>query len=191
MRIIILIKGHEYSKRVAPRFLHFSAFIVLLTHRSWKVVLLMYLTMEKAYFLYLTRRGDSLDTLPQVALHYVCRDLESFTPSVSDVTFTKTQSDVSLPVHLTSVSCYGFDINCTHRKYTSYTSMDISISCNSKDDSSNSGKSTRNSTNGVESSRDSTSIKNMSIASLSIAVIFASAFIVLVIVLIVRQRTKK
>ena len=29
MRIIILIKGHEYPERVAPRVLHFSAFILL------------------------------------------------------------------------------------------------------------------------------------------------------------------
>ena len=143
---------------------------------------------------------DGLDTLLQVALHFVCRNLESFIPSVPDATFTKTRrirSDATLPIHLTSVSCYGFEemlINCTHHKYNSYISMDISISCNSKYSSSNGGKSTSNSTNGVESSKDSTSstkFENMSIASLSIAVIFASAFIVLLVVLIVRQRTKK
>ena len=127
--------------------------------------------------------------------------------SFPDVTFSKTErsrSSASLPVYLTSVGCYGYEeklINCTHHKYTSSTSMDISISCKSKDISSqseeSSSQSEESSSQSEESSsrsEESSSSDKMSTAALSIAVIIASAFIVLVavlIIVIIRQRRKR
>ena len=90
--------------------------------------------------------------------------------SFPDVSYSKTQrtqSSISLPVHLTAVGCYGSEEklnDCAHHKYTSsQRSMDISISCISSVDST--------------SSSDS-----ISIAALIIAVMFAFAVIVLIAV---------
>ena len=111
------------------------------------------------------------------------------------------QSSASLPVHLTSVGCYGSEeklIDCGHHKYaTSFVhpyfpgdianpSMDISISCLSSVDNSSS-----------VSSVDSTSsgeVNSVSTVSLIVSVISASALTVVVAVLIIvvfRQRTIK
>ena len=89
--------------------------------------------------------------------------------SFPDVSYSKTQrtlSSISLPVHLTTVGCYGFEEklnDCAHHKYTSSDpSMDISINCISSEDS---------------SSNDS-----VSTAALTIAVVCIIAVIVLIAV---------
>ena len=117
------------------------------------------------------------------------------------VSYTRTQSSSSLPVHITSVGCYGSEeklIDCGHHEYTVSepsvnhyyffpeipsnnikTSMDISISCFSSADSTNIDE-----------------IKSLSTASLIISIISASVVIVFVavlitVVVILRQKTKR
>ena len=135
-------------------------------------------------------------------IHIWVIDNQSF-PGVS---YARTQSSASLPVHLTSVGCYGSEeklIDCGHHEYTTsdhsidfdyyyydvwYTnnivanpSMDISISCFSSVDS---------------TSTSSTEVDSVSTISLIISIISLSAVIVLVAVLIIvvvlfRKRTKR
>ena len=98
---------------------------------------------------------------------------------VSDVKKSRTKSAVShsLPIFITRVGCYSSEeklINCSYHKFETTTSMDVSIYCGSDDD-----------TIGAHHALN---------ASLSISVIFAMAFIVLLAVLIiiaVLQQMKK
>ena len=101
------------------------------------------------------------------------------------VSYTRTQSSSSLPVHLTSVGCYGSEeklIDCGHHTISEpsvHYFFFISISCFSSVDSTNIDQ-----------------IKSLSTASLIISIIFASVVIVLVAVLIIvvvilRQKTKR
>ena len=137
----------------------------------------------------------------------VCKNLYN-NQSFPGVSYTRTQSSASLPVHLTSVGCYGSEeklIDCTYHEYTTpdpsinpfffdyyygllhvnniktNPSMDISISCFSNVDS---------------TSSSSTEVDSVSTISLIISIISLSAVIVLVAVLIIvvvifRQRTKR
>lgn len=116
--------------------------------------------------------------------------------SFPGVSYTRTRSSASLPVHLTSVGCYGSEeklIDCGYHKYYTTSnpsidpfyfdyylpvnyietnpSMDISISCFSSVDSNASkmkNNISRDSTNSAESSAE---VNNVSTASLIIAVI--------------------
>ena len=132
--------------------------------------------------------ANNLATLHQVYIYSTClrSNFDIFISFLlyADVSYTETQrirssSSQSLPVHMTLVGCYSSNdslIDCAYHEFPSSTtsSMDISISCGS-------GRSDE--------------LNSVSVASLTVAVICASAVIILVAVLIImfmlRQKKKR
>ena len=99
----------------------------------------------------------------------------------------------SLPVFMTVVGCYGFEeklTDCSYHEFESPTtsSIDISISCSRKE---NSTGDSRIDGTGDSASDSANPAGSMVYASLSISVLLAVVVIALVVVIIVLKRRKK
>ena len=101
----------------------------------------------------------------------------------ADVSHTRsTRTSQSLPVYMTLVGCYSSEerlIDCAYHDFigSKSTSMDVSISCGS--------------ISAEDSTEKSDELNSVSVASLSVAVICASALIILVALLIIRHMLRQ
>ena len=116
----------------------------------------------------------------------------------TDVSYTKhlrtrSLSSRSLPTFMTLVGCYGSEdqlTDCSYHEFESSSSMDISISCDRKDNGTGSiGSQIDNNDDGTGGSSESSS--GIVYASLSVSALLAVVVIALVAVLIVVWRRKK
>jgi deleted-in-malignant-brain-tumors protein 1 len=117
-----------------------------------------------------------------------CRQLGHSTEDVSYTKHQRTRISIFLPTFMTLVGCYGSEdklTDCSYHESSSSTSMDISISCDRKNDSTDSTTPPSSTDSQIDNNDDGTGSSGMVYASLSVSALLAVVVIALVAVLIV------